>query len=63
MESNLESDLQFKVVSLKDQREMRRQRDAEQIEAGHEFESIEELRCDGGVCSLSWSPKDNAAAA
>jgi hypothetical protein len=62
MESNLElSAIENNVVSLDEQRKLRLQRDVEETEG--QVESIAEPRCEGGVCTLAWSPKKKAAAA
>lgn len=46
------------VVSLDEQRKLRQQRDAEE-----QVEMVAAPVCEGGVCSLNWSPKKKTAAA
>jgi hypothetical protein len=59
LDRQIELETTDNVVSLDEQRKLRQQRDAEQ----EQVEMIAEPRCEGGVCSLSWSPKKKTAAA
>jgi hypothetical protein len=62
MESNHELDA-HNVFSLDEQRKLRQQRDAVEQEAQAQVESIAEASCEGGVCTLAWSPKKKVVAA
>jgi hypothetical protein len=57
-ESELHSD---NVVSLDEQRRLR-QREVEAEQQPEIAESVSEVRCEGGVCTLAWSPKKKTAA-
>jgi hypothetical protein len=58
-ESDLHSD---NVVSLNEQRRLRQQREVEAELQPEVAESVSEVRCEGGVCALAWSPKKKSAA-
>jgi hypothetical protein len=60
MESNRELEAN-NVFSLDEQRRLRVQREAEQEAPEPQVESIGDMRCEGGVCQLNWSPKKKTA--
>jgi len=63
MESNRDFDVRdlSKVVSLDDQRKVRRQREAELATAEAHVDSVAEYVCEGDVCTLAWKPTKKAA--
>ena len=61
MESNRDFDVRdTNVVSLDNQRELRRQREAE-LDAEAHVDSVAEYVCEGDVCTLAWKPTKKAA--